>query len=174
MTRPANLGRIGADEPGGELAPVGRDARGRFVADNDGHLMHGAHSRKRSLLLVPIRREMCSGILADLGHTDEDAPRALSIVVDQLVEARLIAQSYFEFLAASGGAITTKGRQRRAVEGYMRASDRVAKFASMIGLEKRARRVNESAREWLMRTSNERQTQSDNENDEQSQQEQKP
>jgi hypothetical protein len=73
------------------------------------------------------------------GLCDADVPRALSTIVDQLIEARLIAQSYFSFLEAQGEALTTKGRQRRAAEGYRCAADRVAKFASMIGLQRRTK-----------------------------------
>jgi hypothetical protein len=144
-----------AAEPGTEsdpqVAPAGneRDQLGRFTAGNTGHLIYGVHSKRRSLLLAPIRQEMRSAILADLGHTNADAPRTLSIVIDQLAEARLIAQSYFEFLAASGGPISTKGRQRRCVEGFLKASMTVAKFASMIGLERRTKRPQLTPAEWL-------------------------
>src|SRR5262249_8939704 len=120
-----------------------------YVKGTPGPVVHSAYSRRRSLLLAPIRHEMRTTILADIGHTDSDVRRAMSIIIDQLIEARLIAQSYFEFLAAAGGPITTKGRQRRCVEGWCRASDRVAKFAQMIGLERRRRHVNQSPIEWL-------------------------
>lgn len=164
--------RVGASasSPSTELAPVGphprlpgRNARGRFQKDNDDALVHGANSQRRSLLLEPIRHDIRVAILSDIAHTDADVPRALSIIIDQLVEARLIAQSYFEFLASSGGPITTKGRQRRAVDGWSRASDRVAKFASMVGLERRIRRVQESPAEWLERISQGRTDGKDNE-----------
>lgn len=158
---PVVAGAEPAGKVAGELALIGphpkdanRNTRGRWTPDNAGHLETGVHSRRRSLLLSPIRLEMRAAILSDTGHTDNDVPRAFSIIVDQLIEARLIAQSYFEFLAASGGPITTKGRQRRCVEGWSRASDRVAKFASMVGLERRARRT-QSPIEWLRSLDNE-------------------
>jgi hypothetical protein len=129
-------------DPVEEIARIGqRDARGRFVRANTAALQHGAHSVRQSRLLEPVRAEMRAAILSDLGHTEEDAPRALSIVVDQLVEARLIAQSYFEFLASSGGPITTKGRQRRAVQGWATASTHVAKLVQLVGVQRRARRT---------------------------------
>jgi hypothetical protein len=76
-----------AAAPGAELAPSGRrDARRRWAAENDGHLIHGVNSRKRSLFLVPIRREMRAAILSDTGHNGDDPPaRALSIIIDQLI-----------------------------------------------------------------------------------------
>jgi hypothetical protein len=150
-----------------ESAPNGqRDARGRFTRRNAAALTHGARSQQRSLLLAPIRQEVRAAILSDVGHTDADVPRALSIIIDQLAEARLIAQSYFEFLAASGGPITTKGRQRRAVEGWSKAAAHVAKFASMIGLERRARKIVESPQEWLERLAREQQEQEGRDDDE--------
>jgi hypothetical protein len=71
-------------------------------------------------------------------------------LAQQLVEARLIASTYFDFLTRSGGPITTKGRSRRAVDGYFRAADRVAKYAALVGLDRRPRELAPtSAREWL-------------------------
>lgn len=150
-----------AESPSTELAPIGRDARGRFAPGNNGHLSHGAMSEQRALALAPVRQEMVNGILLDLGFAAlAEAPRALTLIVFQLVEARFIAQSYFDFLAASGGPITTKGRQHRAVDGYLKAADRVGKFGAMIGLERRARGIgDETAVEHAARMRAEREHQ---------------
>jgi hypothetical protein len=136
-------------KPTQELAPSGialaphpkfpgRNVRGCWTADNtDSMTTHRAYSRRRREELTPMRQEMRTAILADRGFTESDVPRVLSTIVDQFCEARLIAFTYFQFLANSGGPITAKGRQRRAVDGYLKASDRVAKLAGMVGLDRR-------------------------------------
>ena len=103
----------------------------------------------RPLSLHAARVELRTAILRDLGVTEADVPRVLSMAVDRLIEAHLIASSYFEFLATSGGPITTKGRQRRAVDGWNRASAVVAKFAVLVGLERRPKPLHASPRAWL-------------------------
>src|SRR5207249_4624004 len=134
---------------GPEIAPSGRDSRGRFAKENRASLTHGVTSR--AMLLAESRRELRTAILIVHGYTNHDVPHVLSIAVDRLVEAHLIASAYFEFLASTGGVITSKGRQRRAVEGWSRACDRVAKFATMLGLERRPRQVHETPIAWLER-----------------------
>jgi hypothetical protein len=146
-----------AEPPSPELAPLGphptdsnRDARGRFTRNNNGHLSHGAESEQRALMLAPERQAERALILDGLGLTETDVTRPLSYAIDRLVEAHFIAQSYIAFLAASGGVITSKGRQRRAVDGWGKAADRVAKFAQLVGLERRTRDIKMSTRDWLL------------------------
>src|SRR5947207_1161027 len=68
------------ENPRQELAPVGphptlagRDARGRFAADNDGHTSTGVSSQKRWNALAPMLRDERVRVLADKGHTEADA-----------------------------------------------------------------------------------------------------
>ncbi len=147
------------DQPSPQRAPAGphprlagRDARGCFSRHNTDAITHGARSQQRREELAPLRREIRAAILADRGFTEADVPRVVSIIVDQFCEARLIAASYFQFLADSGGPITTKGRQRRAVDGYLRASDRVTKLAQVIGLGREPRDADLSLESWLAQT----------------------
>lgn len=132
----------------GEVASSGRDSRGRYTRDNPGAVVHGAYCR--SLLPQELRAELRAAVLTDLGHTEEDVPRTKSALVDLFIGSQLIAGSYMEFLANQPGfAITTKGRQRRAVDGYLKAADRCAKFAMILGLDRQSREVPMTPREWL-------------------------
>jgi len=144
------------DAPTDELAPIGphrsihgRNANGTFAAGNDAHLETGVFSEKRWRLLQPELLTARAEILQDKGFTDADADHVMVRVIDGFNQAVVMMNSYFDFLARSGGPISAKGRQRRAVEGWSRAADRVAKFAAMLGLEKRARAVKQTPIEWL-------------------------
>lgn len=143
-------------EPGVQLAPVGphptlpgRNARGRFAADNDGHTSIGVFSKKKWAALGPMLHDERVSILQSKGFTEADADPVMVRVVDALNQSVVMMNSYFDFIVQTNGPISAKGRQKRCVEGWSRAADRVAKFAAMLGLEKRARVVHQSPAEWL-------------------------
>jgi len=147
-----------AGETAGELALVGphskdtnRNALGRYIAGNDGHLSVGTYSEKRWTALQAALREEHVNILRAKGFTEDDADPVMSKVVDGFNQAVVMMNSYFEFLASTGGPVSVKGRTRRACEGWSKAADRVHKFAMALGLERKSRRVNESVREFLDR-----------------------
>jgi hypothetical protein len=77
-------------------------------------------------------------ILQSKGFTEGDADPAFVKIVDACNQSVATMNAFFNFITSTGGPISAKGRTRRAVEGWSRAADRVSKFASMIGLEKRA------------------------------------
>ena len=129
-----------------------RRTRARISASLQGNrraVTHGAHDRRALLAFEATRRERRAQILADRGIDENDVPMTLSIIIDRFIEATFFAESYFAFVARSGGPITTKGRQRRAVDGWNRACDRVDRLASKIGLTRQTRDVNLSPVEWL-------------------------
>jgi hypothetical protein len=144
-----------AGGPSTEVEPIGphptdpdRDALGHWVKRNNGHLSHGAESEQRALMLAPARAAERAATLAGLGLTETSVTRPLSYAIDRLIEAHFIAQSYIAFLSAQG-VITTKGRQRRAVEGWRKAADAVIKYAALVGLDRVERPTFASPREWL-------------------------
>jgi hypothetical protein len=95
---------------------------------------------------------MRARVLADRGFTESDVPATLSEIIDTFIEAVLFRQTYWTFLVQSGGVITTKGRQRRAFDGWLRACDRVEKLARLIGLTRQAKdSVMLSPAAWLER-----------------------
>jgi hypothetical protein len=130
-----------ASKPSTELAPRG------FA--NDNALTHGVTSQRRWAELAPMLHAERINILDAKGHTETDADPVKVRIVDAFNQSVVMMNTYFEFLSSTGGPISVKGRTRRAVEGWSRAADRVAKFATMLGLERRARRVNQSPVEWL-------------------------
>ena len=144
-----------AENPVRQVALVGprrdpnRNERGQFTKDNNGHLETGVHSAKRWAELAPMLQADRVAILDAKGHTERDADPVMVRIVDAFNQSVVMMNSYFEFLSSTGGPISVKGRTRRAVEGWSRAADRVAKFASMLGLERRPRVVHQTAREWL-------------------------
>ena len=112
-------------------------------------MVHGAYSERARVLAEPLRLELRAAVLSDQGHGEADVPAVLSVMVDQFTEARMLALAYWTFLAESGGPITTKGRQRRAVDGYLRAAAAVEKLARRLGLRRQTRTVTQTPREWL-------------------------
>lgn len=128
--------------------------------NNAGHLSHGALSQKKLEGLQAALAEEHTRILRAKGFTLDDADPVMSRVVEGFTQSVVMMHSYFDFLMQSGGPISVKGRTRRAVEGWSRAADRVAKFATMLGLQRKARRVNETPAEWLERIGQQQQQQS--------------
>jgi hypothetical protein len=79
-------------------------------------------------------------VLADLGVNADALPATLSALIDRYTEATQLSAAYFAAIEQAGGPISTRGRQRAAVKGYLAALEVELKLAQLIGLErKRAR-----------------------------------
>jgi hypothetical protein len=125
-----------------QTASSGRDPKtGRFVVGNEARLMHGAHRRHPAALQASLRREIEQEVLSNLGLVNGDAPATLRGLVERYAEVSLMCSSYIDWLAREGGPISTKGRQKAAVKGYLAALDRQMALAKLIGLERKAKRV---------------------------------
>jgi hypothetical protein len=135
----AAAGRDAGRDAGDGVA--GRDAAGRFRPDNRAALVHGGRSRQASTLQAPLREQIRTRVLSDLGADANALTATMSGLVDRFAETSLLCDAYFTFLQDQGGPIGTRGRQRAAVAGYLAALDRQMKLASMIGLTRRATRV---------------------------------
>lgn len=159
----AHAGRIGA-ALGGLLARTSeRDNKGRFTRDNAAHLTTLEHSSQLRAALEPLKRELIARMRIQLCADVEDAPETLLGVIDAYAEARLLRSSAFVRLAQLGGFMTSKGKARALLSTWGAAFDREMRAAEKLGLERKARHVNESIREALDRERAEREQQHDNE-----------
>jgi hypothetical protein len=147
---------LNAENPVPEVAPVGphptdpnRNALGRYAKNNDGHTETKVYSAKEWAALAPRLHADQIEILAAKGFTEEDADPVMRYATAGLIQAKTIADHYFQYLMQAGGPVSPKGRTRRAVEGWSRAVDRVAKFSAMLGLQRQPRRIAQSTLEWL-------------------------
>jgi hypothetical protein len=115
---------------------------GRFTSGNREALIHGGRSRQASALQAPLREEIRGRVLSDLGIAETEATATLLALIDRFAETSLLCDAYFTWLQDQGGPIGTRGRQRAAVAGYLAVLDRQTKLATLIGLERRQKRVN--------------------------------
>ena len=128
-------------EPSVELAPAGAETdrdplTGHFIAGNVAALVHGGRSRQASALQAPAREAMRRRVLEDLGFADDALSATFSALVDRWTEATQLTAAYFAALEQAGGPISTRGRQRAAVRGYLAALDVEVKLAGLIGLKR--------------------------------------
>jgi hypothetical protein len=87
-----------------------------------------------------------AGLLSDLGDTPSTAR---GIVVDRLAEATLLSEVTWMDMVHNG-VLTGKGRRRAVVDLYLAASDRAARLAGVVGLERRSKDLSQlSAAEWV-------------------------
>lgn len=128
-----------------QLAPN----EGQFTEANDKAATHRAYSLRRVALEAPLRQAMRARGLADRGETEADVTMVTSELLDQFTETRLLAKAYYTFLQDAGGPISAKGRQRRAVDGYLRAAAAVERLARTLGLRRQARDVTLTPQAWL-------------------------
>lgn len=137
---------IGDGEAGAGPCPSGgeheRDERGgctkchRFLAKNTKALVVGDRSAAFWRAAAAERTAIVASVVADAGHTVEDAPRALLVAADALAQAILIQQSAFVRLVESGGPLTSANRTRRALIVWQGAVDRTEKFLRLVGLRR--------------------------------------
>jgi hypothetical protein len=117
-----------------------RDQAGRFTAGNTE--AGGTLTRSEQLwaLVEPARRELTASVRESLG-LDADASEVMLGLVENYAEARLLRQSLWASLIDRGGPVTAKGNGRRVLDAYWRASDRERDRAALLGLQRRAKRV---------------------------------
>jgi hypothetical protein len=136
-TSPADSGA-----PFSAAGPVtDRDAAGRFVPGNRAALVVGARSAAFWAGLAAVRRDLVRQVIQDAGYAVDDAPKALQLAVDGLVQATLLRDSAFERVVESGGPMTSSGRTRRAYAVWLSATDRVEKHVRLVGLSRVPGRV---------------------------------
>jgi hypothetical protein len=97
------------------------------------------------------RSEIASAIVADAGHSRDDAPRALTLAADAIAQATLVQQSAFLRMVESGGPLTTADRARRAFMVWLAATDRLERFVRLVGLKRQARDLGDSPLDWIRR-----------------------
>ena len=99
-------------------------------------LVVGSHSRAFWVAQAQARQAIQDGVLRDVGHTPDDAPEALRLAASSLAQAAIVQQSAFARLVESAGPLTSGGKQRRAFVVWLQASDRVERFARLVGLRR--------------------------------------
>ena len=126
-------------------ASGGRNPDGTFAAGNRNSWKHGAYSTqtRRALVEDPAAAaalaEHCQEIETDLGG---NASRLERDLVRRYVETAALADHLGRHLT-HGGALTATGRARAALSAYLRVLDRQHRLAAALGLERRARPVEE-------------------------------
>ena len=135
---------FGADGP-----KTQRDERGRFILGNTDSVLTGERSRRFWQVADAVRRDIRRAVIADAGHMETDAPRALSIVADGLAQATIVRDSAFERLLELGGPQTTKDRARRSFSVWLAAGDRVEKYARLVSVHRVAKPAPSSFAERL-------------------------
>ncbi|MCX6539599.1 MAG: hypothetical protein NT151_11810 [Acidobacteria bacterium] len=131
----APLGTVGPD--------AGRSAlNGQFLPGNTAAMVVGDRSAQFWRAQDATRREIVGAVIADSGHTPDDAPRALQIAAEGIAQAALVRDAAFDRMVESGGPLTSKDRGRRSLTVWLAASDRLLRHLQVVGL----RRVPRSAR----------------------------
>jgi len=141
------IGEVGADTSG--AAGLCKCGRGPHASDPDrcaaGHprigsagpaLLVGPNSRVFWQAQASVRDEIEQSLIRDAGHTRDDAPEALRLAVSSIAQAAVIQQSAFARLIESGGPLTNRGRQRRAFNVWVAASDRLDRGLRLVGLRR--------------------------------------
>jgi hypothetical protein len=156
LTSGADAGAVsalpaGAVEPFGAVGAVSdRGPDGRFRQGNRAALVAGEHSAAFWADVEGVLTDRRRALLADCGHTLEDAPQALRGAVDGAVQAVLLRDAAFMRVAESGGPTTLRGRRRAAFKVWLEAGDRAERYLRLLGLERRARDLPRSPAEALM------------------------
>lgn len=152
----ATLCRCGAG-PHPEIE--GRCAAGHVGRSNGLALVVGVNSRVFWAEHDAARHELRTAIIADAGHSAEDAPCALTIAAESIAQATLIRDSAYLRLAESGGPLASSGRVRRAFHAWIQASDRLERGLRLVGLRRMPRPAPSSFSEAILQapelTSNE-------------------
>jgi hypothetical protein len=112
---------------------------GAFVWDNPAAKTHGGRQLQLRGPVDALARlrydDVRAGLLSDSGDTPS---MARAIVVDRLAEATLLAEVTWTDMVING-VLTAKGRRRAVVDLYLAASDRAARLAGVVGLERRCK-----------------------------------
>jgi hypothetical protein len=130
------------DGPSGDTgARSDRDAAGRFTRGNRVSLIVGHTSRRLWAAQDDARRGIEDAVLADAGHTRDDAPRALQLAASGLAQAVLIRDAAYARIVEDAGPLTDRGRARRAYTVWLAASERVSRGLALVGLSRRERPI---------------------------------
>ena len=114
----------------------GRCAAGHMDQGNGLALVVGQHSAAFWREHIVARRELREAVIADAGHTEADAPRALAIAAESIAQATLVRDSAYLRLAEAGGPLTSSGRVRRAFAVWCQAVDRLERHLRLVGLRR--------------------------------------
>lgn len=82
------------------------------------------------------RRELRAAIIADAGHSTDDAPRALSLAAESIAQATLVRDAAFARIIEAGGPLTSRGRTRRAFSVWLTSLDRLERNLRLVGLRR--------------------------------------
>jgi hypothetical protein len=146
---PAPFCRCGA---GPHPVLQGRCSNGHVVLGNGLALVTGAHSAAFWAEHEALGRELRNAIIADAGHTEDDAPRALAIAAESIAQATLIRDSAYIRLAESGGPLAASGRVRRAFAVWSASVDRLERHLKLVGLRRMPKPAPSSFAEALRMT----------------------
>ena len=124
-----------------------RNDKGQFVR---GILQGGEHSIELRRALEPAKRAIVQRVCVQLAVNADDGNETLAGVIDAYAEARVMRQSSFMRLSSLDGPVSNKGRQRALVAVWGSFFDREMRAAERLGLERRARKVKQSTRDWLL------------------------
>jgi hypothetical protein len=135
-------------EPIGEIEPSGRSRNGRFLAGpgNRGNWRHGGRSKYVAAGETPEQVEALAAmaerrarIETDLGGRDNLSQLAADSLSDYL-RLRFVGEYLAESLIKSG-PLTSKGRQRAALNAYLSVVDRTQRIAASLGFSRREKPV---------------------------------
>jgi hypothetical protein len=121
---------------------------GRFRPGNTAAMTHGLRSARlqQGALLPPgaaLPADRERAILADMGGPENVSSVATGLV-RRYAHLELIAE-WLEGNLLAEGVLTTKGRQRASVATYAAVVDRLTRLGTTLGLERKARRVQNGA-----------------------------
>jgi hypothetical protein len=133
----AELGTTGPDVVGVRTAIASLEL-GIDPAMNAGKTLE--RSARFWAAVEPAKRDLLALVRQDRGGVD-DAPQTLLGLQDAYCETRLFRAAMFLRLVDAGGPITTKGKARALYRAYLEALDRETKLAQVLGLERKARKV---------------------------------
>ncbi len=133
------------DVPCGESGrEADRDRTGRFVRGNRAALVHGAGSEQFWSAVQDDLTERRRQLLADCGCTEADAPKALGHLVDGALQAIAVRDGAFTRIAALGGPLTLRGRNRAAFTVWRDTAASALKHLSALAslsFDRRAKQV---------------------------------
>lgn len=127
-----------------------RGKRGQFAAGNTDAVVVGEHSPRFWTAKDAAIHEIVDRVIADKGHTRENAATALLIGSESLAQAVMVQRSAFERMAECGGPLASSGRARRVFTVWLAAVDRVEKHLRLIGLSRVPAPV-ETPLQWMER-----------------------
>ena len=115
---------------------AGRCAAGHVAGGNSFALVAGQHSSRFWAEHQAQRRGIVAAVVADAGHSPDDAPCAFLLAADGLAQAALLRDAAFLRVVQSAGPLTSAGRTRRAYSVWLTASSRVTDHLRLVGLRR--------------------------------------